>query len=103
MGQGSLVIDSKIRRSVIGRDVRIEHGAEIDECVILDGAKIGAKARLRRVIVDRFNAIPESAEIGFVQETDKKRYHTATSGLVVLPRGSSRGKSAVSSAAPSRR
>ncbi len=89
VGQGSLVIDSKIRRSVIGRNVRIEHGAELDECVILDGAKIGSKARLRRVIVDRFNIIPESQEIGFAAEKDKKRYQTTASGLVVLPRGSS--------------
>jgi glucose-1-phosphate adenylyltransferase len=40
VGQGSLVTDATIRRSVIGRNVHIEHGAEIDECVILDGARM---------------------------------------------------------------
>jgi len=93
VGQGSLVIDSKIRRSVIGRNVRIEHGAEIDECVILDGVRIGSKARLRRVIVDRFNVIPEAEEIGFAPGTDTKRYQTTKSGLIILPRGQSIGKS----------
>lgn len=92
IGQGSLVIDSKIRRSVIGRNVRIEHGAEIDECVILDGVKIGSKARLRRVIVDRYNAIPDSTEIGLLSEADRNLYHTTDSGLVVVPRGLSGGK-----------
>ncbi len=87
VGQGSLINDAKIRRSVIGRNVHIEHGAEIDECVIADGAKIGSKARLRRVIADRFNDISESEEIGFAREADKNRYQTTESGLVVLPRG----------------
>ena len=87
VGQGSLIDDAKIRRSVIGRNVQIEHGAEIDECVIVDGARIGSKARLRRAIVDRFNNIPDGEEIGFVLEADQKRYQTTESGLVVLPRG----------------
>lgn len=96
VGQGSLVNDAKIRRSVIGRNVHIEHGAEIDECIILDGTKIGSKARLRRVIADRSNSIAESEEIGFVHETDEKRFQTTASGLVVLPRGSTwRGQTGV--------
>jgi len=96
VGQGSLVTEATIRRSVIGRNVQIEHGAEMDECVILDGAKIGSKARLRRVIVDRFNVIPEAAEIGFAPDRDRKQFHTTTkSGLVVLRRGRSDRKGAV--------
>jgi glucose-1-phosphate adenylyltransferase len=93
VGQGSLVTDANIRRSVIGRNVHIEHGAEIDECVILDGARIGSKARLRRVIADRYHVIPQSAEIGLVPATDRKQYQTTKSGLVILPRGQSGGKS----------
>jgi glucose-1-phosphate adenylyltransferase len=92
VGQGSLVTDAKIRRSVIGRNVLIEHGAEIDECVIFDGARIGSKARLRRVIADRFNVIPQSADIGFVPEADRKQYQTTKSGLVILPRGKAGGR-----------
>lgn len=92
VGQGSLITDAKIRRSVIGRNVHIEHGAEIDECIILDGARIGSKARLRRVIADRFNIIPEAAEIGIVPDADRKLYKVTKSGLVILPRGQSVGK-----------
>jgi len=93
IGQGSLVVDAKIRRSVIGRNVHIERGAEIDECVILDGTRIGSKARLRRVIVDRYNDIQQSAAIGFRPDADRQQYQTTKSGLVVLPRGQSGGKS----------
>ncbi|MEO8045830.1 MAG: glucose-1-phosphate adenylyltransferase [Nitrospirota bacterium] len=89
IGQGSLVNDAKIRRSVIGRNVQIEHGAEIEECVILDGGRIGSKARLRRVIADRYNIIPDATKIGLMPDEDRTRYQTTKSGLVVLPRGRS--------------
>jgi len=89
IGQGSHVIEADIRRSVIGRNVRVEHGAHIEECVILDGTVIGSKARLRRVIADRFNVIPHGTDIGFDPAADRKRYQAGKSGLVVLPRGRS--------------
>lgn len=96
IGQGSQVVDANIRRSVIGRNVMIEHGAEIEECVILDGSVIGSKVRLRRVIADRFNVIQQGTEIGYDHAADRKHYPVTKSGLVVLPRGRSAGGRAVS-------
>jgi len=87
VGQGTQVIDAKIRRSVIGRHVLIERGAQIEESVIMDGTVIGSKARLRRVVADRFNVIAGGADIGFDSEKDRKKHHVTRSGLVVLPRG----------------
>jgi glucose-1-phosphate adenylyltransferase len=85
VGQGSRILDAEITRSVIGRDITIGHGALLEECIILDGAIIGAKSRLRRVIVDRFNHIPEGTTIGFDVASDRKRFAVGRSGLVVLP------------------
>ncbi len=88
LGQGSLIVDAEITRSVIGRHVMIQHGARIEESIIMDGAIIGSKARLRRVIADRFNVIPAGAEIGYDSTQDRVRHPAVTkSGLVVLPRG----------------
>jgi len=89
VGQGSHVIEAEIRRSVVGRNVTVERGARVEESIILDGAIIGSKARLRRVVADRFNVIPPGAEIGYDQAADRKRYHITKSGLIVLPRGRS--------------
>jgi glucose-1-phosphate adenylyltransferase len=85
VGQGSRIVEAEISRSVIGRDITIERGAALDECIILDGAVIGEKSRLRRVIVDRFNHIPDGTSIGFDTAADRKRFQVGRSGLVVLP------------------
>lgn len=86
IGQGSQVLDAKITRSVIGRNVRIESGTKIEECIILDGSIVGAKSHLRRVIADRFNMIPAGSEMGVNPTKDRKHPQTSRSNLVVLPR-----------------
>lgn len=85
IGQGNRIVEADIRRSVIGRNITIEHGAFLEECILLDGTVVGSKARLRRVIVDRFNIIPQGMEIGFDPAEDRKRFQVTKSGLVVLP------------------
>jgi glucose-1-phosphate adenylyltransferase len=95
VGQGSQIIESTITRSVIGRNVRIDHGAVIEECVIGDGAIIGSKAHLRRVVADRFNVIPAGIEIGHERDADRQRFQRTKSGLVILPRGASAGDRAL--------
>ena len=96
VGQGSLVIDSTITRSIIGRNVRIGEGCTIEESIILDGTVIGPKCHLQRCIVDRFNLI----ESGRVLGGDKGRIGKRPSGklgLTTLPRGQSYGGRAISS------
>jgi glucose-1-phosphate adenylyltransferase len=89
IGQGTLCLDADIRKSVIGRDVRIERGAHLEECVIMDNVKIGAHARLRRVIADRGSIVPSHARIGYDPGHDGRQFHLSDSGLVVLPHPSS--------------
>ena len=95
IGQGSLIVDATIRRSVIGRNVKIGEGTEIEECVILDGTVVGPKARLRRVIADRFNLIPGGTQLGYGQTDNHMGSSHGKTGLIVLPRGHSYGGRAV--------
>ena len=92
VGQGSLVVDAQIKRSIIGRNVRIGADTEIEECVILDGTIIGPKCRLKRVIADRFNVIPAGTILG---GEANKRGGLTKAGLTILPRGQSYGGRAV--------
>jgi len=89
IGHGALCVDADIRKSVIGRNVHIERGAQLEECVILDDVRIGPQARLRRVIADRGSVVPAHSRIGFDPGHDKRTFHMSDSGLVVLPHPSS--------------
>lgn len=86
IGQGSYIVDAEIRRSVIGRGVHIEPGARLEECVIMDGVRIGSHARLHRVIADRFSSIPPDSDIGYRDAPHGGVCHVSPSGLVVIPR-----------------
>jgi len=51
LAPGSFVA-GKVHRCVIGTGVRIDAGAELDGCVVLEGARIGPKARASKAIID---------------------------------------------------
>ncbi|TVP95571.1 MAG: glycosyltransferase, partial [Acholeplasmatales bacterium] len=46
-------IDGTVRNSIIGRDVTIEAGAMIDQCLIMSNAHVEAGAQLKHVILDK--------------------------------------------------
>lgn len=88
LGEGSTVEDATIRRSILGRGVRVLPGAEVEESVLMDHTTVGAGARLRRVIADRYNLIPDGARIGV--EPGGTQRAPADPGITVLPRGPTR-------------
>lgn len=95
VGQGSLVIDSTINRSIIGRNVRIGEGCTIEESIILDGTVIGPKSHLQRCIIDRFNVIEPGTTMGGDKIRPGKR-PSGKLGLTTLSRGQSYGGRAIS-------
>jgi glucose-1-phosphate adenylyltransferase len=90
IGEGCRVDHATVRRSIIGRGVRIEPDAVIEESIVMDHTMIGRGARLRRVIVDRYNVIPDRDTIGMDPVRDAQLYQVDLSGIVVLPRGLTR-------------
>ena len=84
---GCLVNGANIRNSVLRREVMVEPGAEIEDCVIMDYVTIRRGAKLRRAIIDRYNLIAEDERIGHEPGYDRSRYHVTESGIVVLPKG----------------
>lgn len=88
LGAATIVSEAHVRNSILRREVVVEPGAQIEECVIQDYVRIGAGARLRRVIVDRHNDIPPGAVIGYDHARDRAAgYHVTEGGLVVVPLG----------------
>jgi glucose-1-phosphate adenylyltransferase len=87
LGAAAVVNGARVRNSIIRREVMVEDRAELEDCIIMDYTRIGRGARLRRVIVDRHNAIEPGAEIGFDPVADRARYHVTPGGIVVVPKG----------------
>jgi glucose-1-phosphate adenylyltransferase len=97
VGQGSLVVDSTIKRSIIGRNVRIGEGSTIEESIILDGTLIGSNCHLHRCIIDRFNIISSGTTLGAKHGRDGRRSTSGKLGLTLFPRGQSYGGRAIHS------
>lgn len=92
IGDGCFVRNATIKNSILGRGVHIHDGAVIEDSIVMDFCKIRTEARLKRVIVDRFNELPAKVHIGFDPVKDAERYHCDTSGIVVVPRGKTAGR-----------
>ena len=89
IGEGSRIEGARVIRSVLGRGVRIERGAEVEDSVVMDYAEIGAGTKLKRVLVDRFNVIPAGIVLDG-SSADERRFFRDPSGLIVLERAEPR-------------
>lgn len=91
IGDGCIIHPkAKIKHSVISDGVFIGEGVEIEDCVIMDNCEIKAGAKLKKVIMDRFNHVAARQTIGHNLEADSQKYYIDPSGIVVLPRGKSK-------------
>ena len=87
LGDGCVVKDARLKRSILGRGVELGEGCVVEDSIIMDFTKIQPGAKLKRVIVDRFNVIPAKEAIGLDPDKDAQKYYMDPSGIVVLPRG----------------
>lgn len=88
LGAATIISDATIRNSLLRREVVVEPGAVMEDCVIMDYVRIGAGARVRHAIIDRHGNIAPGARIGYDHEQDRAAgYHVTEGGLVVLPLG----------------
>ena len=92
IGDGCFVRNATIKNSIIGRGVHVHDGAVIEDSIIMDFCKIRAEAKLKRVVVDRFNEIAAKEQVGYNAAKDAQRWFVDASGIVVLPRGKTPGR-----------
>jgi glucose-1-phosphate adenylyltransferase len=84
---GCILSGGLVRKSVLGRGVRVHTGAVVEECVIMDNCDIGRHAKVKRAILDKNVRIPADTQVGYDLEADKARgWHVTESGVVVIGR-----------------
>ena len=91
VSSGSLIKGAKIRRSIVRREVLIEEDVELDDCIVMDYTVIRRGARLRRVIVDRYNVIEAGSCLGYDRQKDAQANFVSDTGIVVIPKGTYNG------------
>jgi glucose-1-phosphate adenylyltransferase len=84
---GCILSGGLVRKSVLGRGVRVHTGAVVEGCVIMDNCDVGRHAKLRRAILDKNVRIPPDTQVGFDLEADRAQgWHVTDSGIVVIGR-----------------
>ena len=82
---GTVVSGARVQRSVLSNLVYVDEHSSLEECIVMRGAHIGKNCKLRRVIVDKWNRIPDGTTIGFDEAEDRRRWFVGD-GIVVVPR-----------------
>ncbi|HET6178820.1 MAG TPA: glucose-1-phosphate adenylyltransferase [Candidatus Sulfotelmatobacter sp.] len=84
---GCILSGGVVRKSVLGRGVRVHTGALVEGCVIMDNCDIGRHAKVKRAILDKNVRIPADTKVGYDLEADRARgWHVTESGIVVIGR-----------------
>lgn len=81
---GCIISGSLVRRSVLFTGVHIHSFCNLEETIILPGADIGRRCRLRKVVVDEGCHIPDGMVIGWDDQADARRFYRSPSGVVLV-------------------
>ena len=84
---GCIVSGSKIDKSLLFSNVRVNSYSEIEESVLLPEVVVHRNCKIRRAIIDRGCEIPEGTVIGHDVEQDKANgYRVSQKGVVLVTR-----------------
>jgi glucose-1-phosphate adenylyltransferase len=75
---------SRVSRTMLCDGSEVDDAAEIEDCVLMPGAKVNRGSRLRRVIVDEGVQIPEGFTAGWDLEVDRLHHIVSPGGVVVV-------------------
>lgn len=81
---GCIVSGATVRRSVLFSGVHLHSYSRVEESVLLPGADVGRKCRLRKVVVDEGCRIPDGMTIGYDAVDDARRFYCSPDGVVLV-------------------
>ena len=83
VSDGAVIRGGVVINGVLGHGVVIESGAEVEDSVLLDGCRIGRRARVRRAVIGAGAMVAAEEEIGYGSLPPTARL--VDSGLIVIP------------------
>lgn len=81
---GCIISGSTVKRSVLGRYVRVHSYALVEDSILFDDVEVGRGCRIRRAIIEKNVHLPPGTIIGYDAEEDRRRWQVTESGLVVI-------------------
>jgi glucose-1-phosphate adenylyltransferase len=84
---GSVLSGGLVENSILSPGVRVNAEAEVRDSILLEGVEVGRRARLDKVIIDKFSVIPEGFEVGRDADADARNFKISRAGVRVIPKG----------------
>ncbi len=81
---GCILCGGSVTGSVLGRNVRIQSEASVEDSILFDNCTVGARSVIRRAIIDEGVQIPEGVSVGVDRAADVSRYPITNAGVVVV-------------------
>ena len=82
---GCITSGGTVRKSIIGPRSKINSYSCVEGSILFENVEIGRYTKIKKAIIDENIKIPDSMEIGYDHEEDRRRGYTVTdSGIVVV-------------------
>lgn len=81
---GCVVSGSKVKRSLLSSNCRLNSYSLIKDCVILPNVNIGRNCIIQKAIVEGGCKIPPGTQIGVDAEEDSRYFHISPKGVVLV-------------------
>ncbi|AEB09441.1 glucose-1-phosphate adenylyltransferase [Desulfobacca acetoxidans] len=85
ISNGCIISGATVKRSILSPNVRVDYYAEVCDSILFDDVHIGARARVRRAIIEEGVTVPPGFSIGYDREADVRRFPVSESGVVIVP------------------
>lgn len=84
---GVIISGATVRRSVLGRRIRINSYSLVESSVVMDNCEIGRHCVVKNTILDKNVVVPEGTQIGVNLSDDRARgFKVTDQGVVTVPK-----------------